>query len=60
MPLADLMLVIHAVLISAIIAILNIGRSEITQVHVSMSAAMADDVKPSKRKLSCELIEHPN
>jgi hypothetical protein len=50
MPLANLMLVIHAVLISAIMAISNVGRSEITHVHVSMPAAMADGVKTSKGK----------
>jgi hypothetical protein len=50
MPLANLMLVIHAVLISTIMAISNVGRSEITQVHVSIPAAMADGVKTSKGK----------
>jgi hypothetical protein len=50
MPLANLMLVIHAVLISAIIAISNVGRSEITHVHVSMPAAIAEGVKTSKGK----------
>jgi hypothetical protein len=49
-PLANLMLVIHAVLISAIMAISNVGRSEITHVHVSIPAAMADGVKTSKGK----------
>jgi hypothetical protein len=52
MPLASLMLVIQAVLISAIMAISNIGRSEITHVHVSMSmlAGMTDDVKTTEGK----------
>jgi hypothetical protein len=44
------MLVIHAMLISAIVVISNVGRSEITHVHVLMPAAMADGVKPSKSK----------
>ncbi len=48
MPLANLILVIHAVLISAIMAISNVGRSEITHVQVSMPAAMADGVNTSK------------
>jgi len=50
MPLANLILAIHAELISAIMAISNVGRSEITHVHVSMPAAMADGVKTSKGK----------
>jgi hypothetical protein len=47
-PLSNLMLVIHAVLISAIIAISNAGRSDMTHVHASMPAAIADGVKTSK------------
>ena len=43
-----MMLVIHAVLISAVIVISNVGRSEITHVHVSIPAAMEDGVKTSK------------
>jgi hypothetical protein len=49
-PFANLMLVIHAVLISAIMAISNVGRSDITHVHVSMPAAMAEGVNTSKGK----------
>jgi hypothetical protein len=50
MPLSSLMLVIHAELISAIMEISNAGRSDITHVHVSMPAAIADGVKTSKGK----------
>ena len=48
MPLSSLMLVIQAELISAIMEISNAGRSDITHVHVSMPAAIADGVKTSK------------
>lgn len=47
MPLSNLMVVIHAVLISIIIAISNAGRSDMTHVHVSVPAAIADGVKTS-------------
>jgi hypothetical protein len=50
MPLSSLILVIHAELISTIMDISNVGRSDITHVHVSMPAAIADGVKTSKGK----------
>ena len=48
MPLSSLILVIHAVLISVIMAISNAGRSDMTHVHVSVPAAIAEGVKTSK------------
>ena len=56
MPLSSLILDIHAVLISVIMAISNAGRSEITHVHVSVPAAIADGVNTSKGRATMYYI----